>query len=92
MLKPMAILTVLFAGAVGGAGGVGLGGDVGWEEVTVMVFSGWGGVLLVFVVLEVRFGDFGKRSKSRLMVELDAGGGCWMQASFRACKSGEDEG
>ena len=57
-----------------------------------MVFSGWGGVLLVFVVLEVRFGDFGKRSKSRLMVELDAGGGCWMQASFRACKSGEDEG
>ena len=58
--------------------------EVACGEVTVTVVSADGKTLLL---LDVAFAVLRKRSKSNLRVELDPAGGCWMQASFRACKS-----
>lgn len=58
--------------------------EVACGEVTVTVASPVG----IMLLLDDRFAVLWKRSKSSFKVELEPAGGCWIQASFRACKSG----
>ena len=59
-------------------------GEVTCGEVMVTVVSAEGMMLLL---LDITFVGFGKRSKFSSRVELEPVGGCWIQASFKACRS-----
>ncbi len=84
MPTPTAMPIYLFAALVSAAAIVRFADEGACGEVTATVVSADGKTLLL---LDVAFAVLRKRSKSNLRVELDPAGGCWMQASFRACKS-----
>lgn len=85
MLTPKVMLIFLLAALVVAAAVVKFADEVACGEVTVTVASPVG---IMMLLLDVRFAVLWKRSKFSFKVELEPAGGCWIQASLRACKSG----